>query len=324
MPDRRAFMAWCLRLGAAWPTFAVPSWAVDYPTRPIQLIVPYAAGGGTDTVARLVAAGMAARLGQPVVVVNRPGAGTIIGTQAVARAAPDGYTIGLVSVGHAANYTLYKEMPYAQSDFVPIAMLTDTPNVFVVNPRLPVTSLADMIAYIKARPGVVNYASFGVGTSPHLAALQFAALIGAQLVHVPYRGGAPAALAVMTGEVQMTFASAISVRGGMESGMLRALAVASRERLKIFPDLPTFIESGVPFTNGAWFGLLAPAGTPEPIVSRLYGVTRDVLAQKQVIETFTSEGVTPYLMDPETFGRFIADETTKWKRVLTSIAVEPL
>jgi tripartite-type tricarboxylate transporter receptor subunit TctC len=299
-----------------------PAAALDFPTRPIQIVVPYAPGGAVDTVARLIQQGLADRLGQAVLVVNRTGGGTIIGTQSVARAAPDGHTLVLASVPLVANYSLYKEMPYQQSDFAPVIMLTNAPSVFVVNPTLPVKTIADMVAYIKARPGEVNYASYGLGSSPHLATLQFAALIGANLVHIPYKGGAPSAVAVMAGEVQMVFSTALSVGGGIEGGKLRPLGVASRERMRMLPAVPTFIESGIPFTNGAWFGLLAPAGTPEPIVRRLYDVTRDVMERPEVRDTIENSGAELFLMGPEEFGRYLGEETRMWNRLLSGIAAE--
>jgi len=297
--------------------------ALDFPTRPIQIVVPYAAGGATDTTARLLQQGMADRLGQPVLIVNRAGGATIIGTQSIARAAPDGYTLGLVSVPLVANYTLYKEMPYQQSDFAPIAMLTNTPSILVINPGLPMKTVADLVAYIKAHPGEVNSATYGPGSSPYLATVQFDALIGAKLVQVPYKGGAPSAVAVMAGEVQMLFATSLSVGGGIEAGKLRPLGVASRERMRILPNVPTFIESALPFVNGVWFGLLAPAGTPEPIVRRLYEVTRDTMEQPAVKDTIEKSGAEPFLMGPEEFGRYITEQTTMWHSLLSGITTEP-
>jgi len=189
-----------------------------FPSRPIQLIVPYAAGGAVDQTARFLQQGMEKRLGQNVLVINRPGASTTLGTLQAARAAPDGHTIVMVSLPHVSNYTLLKEVPYAQSDFIPITTVTNQWSVLVANPSLPVRTLGELIAYIKARPGEINYGTFGVGTSAHLAALQFEALIGAKMQAVHYRGGAPTAVGVMTGEVQMAFGTPLSAGGGIAAG----------------------------------------------------------------------------------------------------------
>ncbi len=225
--------------------------AAKFPNRPIQLIVPYAAGGAVDQTARFLQQGLEKRLGQNVLVINRPGASTTLGTLQAARAAPDGHTIVMVSLPHVSNYTLLKEMPYAQSDFIPITPVTNQWSVLVVNPSLPLKTLSDVIAYIKARPGEVNYGTFGVGTSAHLAALLFESMIGAKMQAVHYRGGAPTAVGVMTGEVQMAFGTALSAGGGIAGGQLRAIAVTSEKRLALFPDVPTAREQGLDYVHGS-------------------------------------------------------------------------
>jgi tripartite-type tricarboxylate transporter receptor subunit TctC len=229
---------------AAAPLGAASGETATFPNRPIQLIVPYAAGGAVDQTARLLQQGLEKRLGQNVLVINRPGASTTLGTLQAARSAPDGHTIVMVSLPHVSNYTLLKEMPYAQSDFIPITTVTNQCSVLVVNPSLPLTTLSDVIAYIKARPGQVNYGTFGVGTSAHLAALQFEAMIGGKMQAVHYRGGAPTAIGVMTGEVQMAFGTALSAGGGIAAGQLRAIAVTADKRLAMFPQVPTAREQG--------------------------------------------------------------------------------
>jgi tripartite-type tricarboxylate transporter receptor subunit TctC len=294
-----------------------------FPNRPIQLIVPYAAGGATDSVARLLQQGMEKRLGQPILVINRPGASTTLGTQQVARAAPDGHTIAMVSVPHVANYTLLKEMPYAQSDFIPITPVTNTPNVLVVNPSLPIKSVADLIAYIKARPGEVNYGTFGIGSSAHLAALLFESKIGTKIQAVHYRGGAPAAVGVMTGEVQMAFGTPLSVAGGISGGKLRPIAITSDKRLSIYPDLPTVREQGLDYVAGAWFGILAPARTPEPIVRQLLEAIASTMAEPAVQKTLVESGNELFVTSPDEFTRFIAQETKLWAGVLKQMEVTP-
>ena len=294
-----------------------------FPARPIQLIVPYAAGGATDAVARLLQQGMEKRLGQPILVINRPGASTTLGTQQVARAAPDGHTVAMVSVPHVANYTLLKDMPYAQSDFIPITPVTNTPNVLVVNPSLPIKSVADLIAYIKARPGEVNYGTFGIGSSAHLAALLFEARIGAKIQAVHYRGGAPAAVGVMTGEVQMAFGTPLSVAGGIAGGKLRPIAVTSEKRVNIYPDILTVREQGLDYVAGAWFGILAPARTPESIVRQLLEAITSTMAEPAVQKTVVESGTEVFVSSPEEFTRFISQETKLWAGVLKSLSTQP-
>jgi tripartite-type tricarboxylate transporter receptor subunit TctC len=309
-------------LFAAVAALGAAAKAADYPDRPIQLIVPYAAGGATDTLARLLQEGMQKQLGQPLLVVNRPGGNTIVGTQSVAHATPDGYTIIMVSVPHVANFTLYKEMPYAQSDFAPIGQVSNTPNVLVVNPSLPVNSLSDFIAYIKAHPGTINYGTFGVGSSAHLAALLFESKIGQKLTAVHYHGGAPAAVGVMTGEIQFEFGTPLSVAGGIDAGKLKPIAVTSRQRLKFLPNIPTMMESGLDYVMGAWFGLLAPAGTPQPIVVKLNAAMKTAMTEPNVIKVLDQSGTDVVASSPEEFGKFIADETKLWHGVLNGMTID--
>ena len=230
MPERLPTLVRALVCGAVIavaPLGGAGGETAKFPNRAIQLIVPYAAGGAVDQTARLLGQGLEKRFGQNVLVINRPGASTTIGTLQVARAAPDGHTLAMVSVPHVTNYTLLKEMPYTQADFIPVTTITTQASVIVVNPSLPVKSLKELIAYIKARPGEVNYGTFGIGSSAHLAALLFESRIGGRMQAVHYRGGAPAAVGVMTGEVQMAFGTALSAGGGIQAGKLRAIAVTS-------------------------------------------------------------------------------------------------
>ncbi len=266
---------------------------------------------------------MEKRLGQPILVISRPGASTTLGTQQVARAAPDGPTIVMESVPHVANYSLLKEMPYKQSDFIPITPVTNTPNVLVVNPALPIKSVADLVAYIKARPGEVNYGTFGIGSSAHLAALLFESRIGAKIQAVHYRGGAPAAVGVMTGEVQMAFGTPLSVAGGIASGKLRPIAVTSDKRVNIYPNIPTVREQGLDYVAGAWFGILAPARTPEPIVRQLLEAITSTMAEPAVQKTVVDSGTEVFVTSPEEFTRFISQETKLWAGVLKSLESTP-
>lgn len=295
--------------------------AANYPDRPIQLVVPYPAGGAVDAVARLLQVGMQRQLGEPVLVVNRPGGNTIVGTEYVAHANPDGYTIAMVSLPHVANFTLFRHMPYSQSDFAPIAEVTNTPNVLVVNPSLPVNSLSEFIAYIKAHPGHINYGTFGVGSSAHLAALLFASKIGQELVAVHYHGGAPAAVAVMSGEIQFEFGTPLSVKAGIDAGKLKPLAVASKKRLPFLPHVPTMTEAGLDFVNGGWFGLLAPAGTPQPIIDQLHGAVKAAMAEPKVVSVLDQSGTEIVVTSPAEFGQFITDETKSWHKILSGISI---
>jgi tripartite-type tricarboxylate transporter receptor subunit TctC len=220
--------------------------AQDYPARPVEIVVPFAAGGGSELLARLVSDGLAKRLGQPFVVINRPGANTNLGTFSVVRAKPDGYTLLIASVGLAANPSLYKKLGFApQTDLAPITLIANSPTVLAVPPALPVNSLAEFIAYAKARPGELNYASYGVGSGPHLATELFQGMTGIKMVHVPYGGGGPAAVAAMTGQVQALFSSILPVLGMIRSGTLKAIAIASERRSELLPEVPTFQESGL-------------------------------------------------------------------------------
>jgi tripartite-type tricarboxylate transporter receptor subunit TctC len=319
--------SWALVLASALIGVVAGPWltpvaAEEFPNRPIQLIVPYAAGGMTDQVARLASNGMAKRLGQPVLVVNRPGASTNIGTQSVARAAPDGHTIIMVSTPFVSNPSLYKEVPYAQSDFIPIMPLAMYMNILVVNPDLPIHTVADLIGYIKARPGQVNYATFGIGSSSHLATLLFESKIGQKMTAVHYRGGAPAATGVMTGEVQMEFGGTLSVGGGVQAGKLRPIAVTSPTRLNVYPDVPSLLESNIDLGKGTWFGLLAPAGTPAPIVHKLYEAAKSTMDEPEIRKAVIDTGGEVFEATPEEFAKFIADESKLWGKVLAGISIQ--
>ena len=291
--------------------------AQDFPTRPVELIVPFSPGGGSDILARLVADGLAKRLGQSFVVINRPGANTNLGMLSVVRAQPDGYTLLLASLGLAANPSLYAKLKLDPLvDLAPITLVANAPTVLVVPPSLPVASLPEFIAYAKVRPGELNFASFGAGSGAHLAAELFMSLTGTRLVHVPYSGGAPAATGVMTGQVQALFSSALPVLGLIQAGKLRALAIASDRRSAMLPDVPTFREGGLDFRTGTWFGLLAPARTPAAIVARLHREAVAVLRNEGVRDRIAREGAEVVGDTPEEFRAFLEDETERLSRVI--------
>jgi len=295
-----------------------------YPTRPVEIIVPFAAGGATDLVARLLSEGLGQRLGQSFVAINRPGANTNLGTLAAVRSKPDGYTLLMASFGLAANPSVYRNLPFVPArDLAPIALVINTPSILVINPTLPANDLAELIAYLKTRPGELNYASYGVGSSPHLAAEFFQALTGTKIVHVPYSGGGgPAMLGVIGNSVQMLFPSVVTVLGMIHAGSLRAIAIGSRRRLALLPEVPTFVESGIDLTPGTWFGLLAPTGTPEPVIARLAAATQDMLHDPAIQAKFTELGAEVVGLGPSDFAKFLKEETARLSTVIRNANIK--
>ncbi len=271
--ERRWSCALVGALALALPLAAAAARADDYPSHPIKLIVPYAPGGGADAVARIVAKRVSETIGQPMVIENRGGAGSIIGTEDVHKADPDGYTLLLGQSGPISiNPAVYKELPYdPEKDFAPITMTTAYPYILVVNAKLPVKSLQDFVAMVKAKPGEFNYGTTGVGAANHLVTELFSSKAGLKMVHVPYRGTALAVADLLAGQVTMVFADPVSALPHMQAGTLRALAVTSKERSPVAPDVPTIAESGYPgFDAIAWHGILAPANTPPAIIAKLH------------------------------------------------------
>src|SRR5262245_51663405 len=301
----------------------MPVCAEDYPARPVELVVPFAAGGGSELLARLLSEGLQKRLGQPFVVINRPGANTNVGTLAVVRARPDGYTLGMASVGLAANPTLYKKLAFdPQGDLEPITLVANAPTVLVVPPELPVKSLAEFIAYAKARPGDLNFASYGMGSGPHLATELFQAKTGVKMVHVPYGGGGPAALGAMTNQVQALFSSVLPVLGMITSGKLRPIAIASSRRSELLPDVPTFAEGGLDYQTGTWFGLLAPAKTPQPIIDLVHQTSVAVLQDQSVRAKIVEQGAEVVANTPAEFRAFLKDETERLAGVIRGAGIQ--
>jgi tripartite-type tricarboxylate transporter receptor subunit TctC len=300
-------------------TMAAAAWAQPYPTKPIRIVVPFPAGGTTDVLARAAAQRLTETLGQPAVVDNRPGAGGNIGAELVAKAAPDGYTLLMGTVGtHAINPSLYPKMPYDHvRDFAPVILVAGVPNVLVVNPALPVKSVQELIAYAKANPGRVNFASSGNGTSIHLSGELFKTMAGVQITHIPYKGSAPALMDLIGGQVQIMFDNLPSALPQIKAGKLKALAVTSRERAPALPDVPTMAESGLPgFEASSWFGLLAPAGTPQPIILKLNADVAKWVASPEAKEKLLAQGANAAGGTPEDFARHIAAETAKWQKVV--------
>jgi tripartite-type tricarboxylate transporter receptor subunit TctC len=286
--------------------------AQDYPARPVEMIVPFAAGGGSELLARLISDGLGKRLGQPFVVLNRPGANTNLGTLSAVRSKPDGYTLLIASIGLAANPSLYKKLAFEpQSDLEPITLIANSPTVLAVPPSLPVHTLPEFIAYAKARPGELNYGSYGVGSGPHLATELFQGKTGIKMVHVPYGGGGPAAVGAMTNQVQALFSSVLPVLGMIRAGTLKAIAIASDRRSELLPEVPTFAESGLDYRTGTWFGLLAPAKTPPGIIDLLHRTTAMVLQDHGVRAKIVEQGAEVVANSPAEFRAFVKDETER-------------
>jgi tripartite-type tricarboxylate transporter receptor subunit TctC len=306
-------------LAAVLSLVAALASAQTYPTKPIRLVVPFPPGGATDILARDVAQKLTEAWGQSVIVDNRPGAGGNIGSELVAKSAPDGYTLEMGTVGtHAINASLYAKMPYDHvKDFTPVILVAGVPNVLVVTPSLPVNSVAELIAYAKANPGKLNFASSGNGTSIHLSGELFKVMAGVQMTHIPYKGSAPALQDLLAGQVQLMFDNLPPSLPQIKAGKLRALAVTSLARAPALPDVPTLAESGLPgFEASSWFGILAPAGTPAPIVAKLNAEVAKWLATPEAKEKLLKQGANPAGGTPEDFAKHIAAETAKWAKVV--------
>ncbi|HEY6240691.1 MAG TPA: tripartite tricarboxylate transporter substrate binding protein [Burkholderiales bacterium] len=298
--------------------------AQGYPTRPVRLIIPFPPGGSNDVVGRMIAFQLSERLGKSVVVDNQGGAGGIIGTEAVARAAPDGYTLLLISVAHAFGSSMYK-LPYDPiGAFAPVSILGTGPVALCVNAKLPVNSLKDLIALAKAKPGELNYATAGVGSFQHLSSALFKLQSGLDIVHIPFKGGGPAMADVVAGNTQIVIGSLIQMLPQINSGRLKILGVGSEKRVPALPDVPTISEGGVPgYEATNWWGIIAPAGTPRPIIDKLHQELSVILATSETKKRFETEGGEAVQMSSDDFGRFIASETVKWAKVVKEAGIKP-
>jgi tripartite-type tricarboxylate transporter receptor subunit TctC len=287
--------------------------AQTYPAKPIKMVVPYSAGGGVDTTARVLAKRLGETMGQPIVVENRPGGGGVIGENAVAKAAPDGYTVLLDASGIVIN-TALRDQPFdLQKDLTPVSLIVTAPMVLVVTPDAPYKTVAEYIRYAKGNPGKMTLASAGAGSAQHLAAELFSSMAGFDMVHIPYKGGAPAMTDVMGGQVASYFASVASAGGHIKSGKLRALAVTSDKRVATMPDIPTLAESGVAgFNVVEWNALFVPANTPDLVVKRLAAEISSALRQADVRQSLEQFGLDVVGSSPEDFAKFVRDELTKW------------
>lgn len=299
--------------------------AETYPSRPVRIIVPFAPGGFVDFTARLVAPPLSQAMGQQFVVDNRAGAGGIVGAELAARSTPDGYTLVIGSAGtHSVNQSLYPKLPYnVLRDFQPIARLTDAPSILTVHPSMPVKTVKDLVGLARQRPGQINYASAGAGTSTHLAAVLFESIASVKLTHIAFKGGGPAVVSVLSGETPVTFATAASVTPHISSGRLRAIAVTSGQRSAVLPDLPTIAEGGLQgYEMLNWLGLFAPTGTPKMIIERLNREALKVVAQPEVVKRFNSQGAEPSPLASEEFAAFVKSEIAKWAKIVAATGMK--
>jgi tripartite-type tricarboxylate transporter receptor subunit TctC len=309
---------------ALMPALSIDKALALYPDRIVRIVVPFAPGGGTDVIARTLAQEMARDLHISVIVENRPGAGTIVGTQAVAASAPDGYTLLMGTFAHAVTPSLNANLPYdTHRDFAPVALVARSFNIVVVNPKSAFRSIADLIAAAKAEPGKLSYGTFGTGTSAHLAGELFKSLAKVDLTTVPYKGAAPAITDLISGQIQVMFTTVASAASLIEGGQLRALAVTSAERSPAFPQLPTVAEAGVPgYAAESWYGLFAPAKTPADVIDRLNKSAATAVKSEAFRRLGVNEGLVMIARSPEELDRYLRGEEERWRRVIEDAGIK--
>jgi tripartite-type tricarboxylate transporter receptor subunit TctC len=297
--------------------------AQTYPTRPVQIIVGFVPGGPSDILARLMGQWLSERLGRPFIIDNRPGASSNIGTEAVVKASPDGYTLLMMSTTNVVNTTLYERLSFDfRRDIAPIAAITREPHVLVVNPSVPAKTVADFISYAKANPSKINMASPGKGTGPHMVGELFKTMTGVEMVHVPYRGAGPAYTDLLSGQVQVMFPGPASSLGYIRAGQLRVLAVTTSSRFELLPNVPTMDETLPGFEASSWFGIGAPRNTPTEIIDRLNGEINAGLASPTIKARLADLGGTPFPGTPADFGKVIAEDTEKWGNVIRAANIK--
>ena len=297
--------------------------AQGFPSGTVRIVVPYAAGGGTDTIARLIGQRLNELWKQPVIIDNRGGANGMIGTDMVAKAKPDGLTLGLVIATQAINPSMYKKLPYSEADFAPVTLLAEYPFIMVVTPSFPPKTAEEFIALAKARPGTITFASSGIGSGPHLGVELLKQRAGIDLVHVPYKGAGPASTDLIAGHVNMFFNNLLASAQMISSGQLRALAVTSSQRWPTLPNVPTMEEAGMPdFVTSIWFGVMAPAGTPREIVDKLSRAAIEAAKSPEVIAAWRPQGIDPQIAGPDDFGRFVVKEMARWSEVASAAGLK--
>jgi tripartite-type tricarboxylate transporter receptor subunit TctC len=303
---------------------AAPGWAQGYPSKSVRIVVPFAAGGPADNYARFIGQRLSEVLGQPFVVDDRPGAGSIIGTDIVAKAPADGYTLLMMSNTHTVNETLIPNKPYQLlRDFVPVAPVNYSDLVLVTHPGLPAQNLQDIIKLAKERPGKYNYASSGPGTPYHMAGELFKSLAGIHLVHIPYRGSSGARTDIIGGQVDMMFDAVTTMAEQARAGKVRAIATSGRQRSAVLPEVPTLSEAGVPgYEATIWLGLMAPKGTPPAVVQQLNEAITKISSQPDVQQAWAKQGATAMLMKPQEFEHYMREDIAKWARVIKSANIK--
>ena len=318
---KQSSRALVLLMGGA---LCVTASAAGYPERPLRLVVPYSAGGSTDTVGRVIAPRLSERLGQQIVLDNRTGAGTLIGTEIVARSAPDGYTLLMATPPTAVNPTLYAKVPYdLKRDFVAVTNVARSSNLLVVHPSVAAGSTRELITLLKAAPGKYNYGSSGIGGAGHLAMAFFENMAGVDVSHVPYKGGAPAVVDLVAGRISLMMANLTTAQPHIRAGRLRGLGIGTRTRSPLFPEMPTIAESGVPgYEANNWNGVVAPAGTPRAVIERLHREIAAVLKEPVIAERMTAAGLEPIGDTPAQFSAYLLSEMDKWGRLVRTAGIK--
>jgi tripartite-type tricarboxylate transporter receptor subunit TctC len=303
---------------------ALSAHAQSYPTKPVKIIVPFAAGGPADNYARFVARALQDSMGQSFVVDNRPGASSVIGTDAVAKSAPDGYTLLMMSNAHTVNETLVPNKPFQlMRDFVAVAPVNYSDLVLVANPAVPAGDLKALMALAKAKPGKINYASSGTGTPYHMAGELFKSMAGVYLVHIPYRGSSGARTDVMGGQVDVMFDAVTTMAEQIKSGRVKAIATTGQTRSEVLPDVPTLSEAGLPgYEATIWLGLMAPRGTPKDVVNKLNAAISKMASQAEVKQAWNKQGAVPLVMSPDVFDKYARDDIAKWARVIKTANIK--
>lgn len=306
-------------------SITVPVQAQPFPARPVRLVVPYPPGGANDIVARLLSPKMSEQLGQNVVIDNRGGGNTLIGSEIVAKAAPNGYTILIVAAGHAINPSLYPKLPYDTArDFAPIALIGDGAYVLVAHPSAGISSVPELISAARSKPGQIPYASSSVGNLTHLAAELFCSLAKVKMLHVPYKGGGPAMTDLLGGRVAVFFSTVAVARPHLRSGKIKGLGVTTARRTQALPDMPTIAEAGLPgYEVSGWYGLVAPAGTPEAVIARLHGAVQHALRQAEIREKLLGVGVEAVETTTAQFAQKLDAELAKWEKIVKPLGITP-
>ncbi len=321
--NRRRFVSFGALVALAL-CLSVPLEAAQFPVRPVRLIVPYPPGGANDVIVRLLQPSMSQQLGQNVVIDNRGGGNTIIGSEIAARSPADGYTILIVAAGHTINPSLYPKLPYDTAhDFAPVALIGDGAYVLVAHPSLGVSTASELIAAAKSKPGQITYASSSIGNFTHLAAELFDSLAGVKMLHVPYKGGNPAMSDVLAGRVNIFFSTVAVARPHIETGRIKALGVTTAQRSRALPSVPTIAESGLPgYEASGWYGIVAPAGTPKPVIERLHDVIQTAARPPETREKLLTVGVEAVDMTSAQFGARIASELAKWEKIVKPLGIK--